>query len=269
VVQSVTGLGSLFARGHWRAAALRAVVRPLYRLALGGASTIFQSSADRDEFVRGRLVDPARVHVIRGSGVDVARFRPAQPAATGAPRVIFVARLLREKGVETLVEAARRVRATHPQVRFSVVGEPDPGNPSSITGAELERWRSEGAVEFLGHRDDVDALMREASIFALPTYYREGVPRSLIEAAASGLALIATDQPGCLEVVQPEVTGAVIAARDPEALAAAIRRLADHPELRAAWGRAARAAACERFSEERVLEETAAVYAVALGRMKP
>ncbi len=260
VVNALTGMGTVFASPAPAMRFLRPLVRFLLRLALARGVTIFQNPEDRDEFVREGLVDAAQARVVLGSGVDVDRFRPRATPAGAPPCVILVARLLREKGIETFVEAARRVRARRPEARFLAVGEGDPGNPASIEAAQVEAWRREGNVEFPGHREDVAELLREADVFVLPTFYREGVPRSLIEAAASGLPLVASDVRGCREVVEEGGNGFLVAPKDAHALAAAIERILGDGALRARMAARSRAIACERFAESAVLERTLEAY---------
>jgi glycosyltransferase involved in cell wall biosynthesis len=204
------------------------------------------------------------VHVIRGSGVDTRRFDPgATPAPEPPVKVIVVSRLLREKGIEELVEAARLLRSRGVQARFLVAGDLDPGNPSSFAGPDLERWRLEGVVEFLGHRDDVPELLRAAHIACLPSW-REGTPRSLLEAMACGLPIVTTDVPGCREVARNGDNAVLVAPRNPAALAEGLRTLIESPDLRAQMGRRSRQRACTEFSQEQVLERTLAIYSAAM-----
>ena len=219
IVNAVTGMGTVFSGDTAALRLARPVVRLLYRIAFSRGHIVFQNPEDCDDFVATHLADAGRARVIPGSGVDVERFVPGDAARNGEVRVLFVARLVADKGVEQFVEAAQRVRAVDPRVRFAVVGDVDPGNPLSIAPSRIEEWKRQGGVEFLGHREDVAQLMRNAHIFVLPTYYREGVPRSLIEAAASGLPLIASGVRGCTSVVIPDVNGVLVPPRNVEALA--------------------------------------------------
>ena len=171
----------------------------------------------------------------------------------------MVGRMLWDKGVGELVEAARRLKLTLPTLRILLVGPPDPENPASIPEAELRRWAEEGVVEWLGQREDVAAIWRDAHIGVLPSY-REGLPKSLLEAAASGRPLIATDVPGCREIVVDGETGLLVPARDAGALAAALERLATDRVLRERMGAAARERVVARFAEERIAADTLALY---------
>jgi glycosyltransferase involved in cell wall biosynthesis len=176
----------------------------------------------------------------------------------------MVGRLLREKGVREFVEAAEMVTRSV-AARFLLAGAPDPGNPSSIDPAVIEAWHRQGRVSFLGHREDIRDLLRDADLVVLPSY-REGAPLSLIEAAACGLPLIATDVPGCREIVLHNVNGLLVPPRHVKELADAILALLQDDKRRVAMGRRSRSLACELFSQERVVRETLNIYAKALGR---
>lgn len=260
VVNAITGRGFVFMDRSWRARMMRFAATNLYRTALRKSQVIFQNPEDRSAFVGAGLVTEGAIHLIRGSGVDIARFTPNIRPSGHNVRVLFASRLLRAKGIGEFVEAARivAVRAGD-AVRFVVAGEPDPGNPDTVRDGELARWRAEGIVEFLGHRDDMPALLAESDIVVLPSYY-EGTPRNLIEAAAAGLPLIATDVPGCREVVRHGCNGLLVPPRDASALAAAIVQLAGNRDLRAAMGAEARRIAVAEFSQEKVIAETLGVY---------
>lgn len=178
-------------------------------------------------------------------------------------KVLMVGRLLREKGVHEFVDAAAIVREKLPDVQFLLAGDADPGNPSSIESSVLAEWEHKGDVRFLGHRADIRNLIQVADLAVLPSY-REGMPRSLLEAAACGLPLVASDVPGCREIVLHGVTGLLVPPRDSKRLAEAIVELLGDHKRREAMGKRSRAMACELFSQERVLRETMAVYAKAL-----
>jgi glycosyltransferase involved in cell wall biosynthesis len=175
----------------------------------------------------------------------------------------MIGRLLREKGVVELVRAAQQLRSTHPSLRIQIAGSRDDGNPSSLSADDVARWSAAGALEFLGHREDVKDLLCASHIAVLPSY-REGTPRSLIEAAACGLPLVATDVPGCREICRDGENGILVPAKDAKALAMAIARLADDPALRTKMGQRSREIAEQEFSEDRVIRETLAVYDAAL-----
>lgn len=260
VVNALGGLGYVFSSVGVRAKILRWIVKPALKFALGGKNTslIVQNGDDRNRIVTGGLANARSVCVIRGAGVDPAAYRQVV-VATGVPLVILPARLLREKGVGEFVEAARLLRAQGVNARFALVGKPDLVNPASVSQPEIDAWVGEGVVEYWGWQDDMPNVFSRAQIVCLPSYH-EGLPRSLLEAAASGCAIVATDIPGCREIVQDGVTGWLVPARDASALATALRQAIEQPSLREQYGSSARASIAANFSMERVAEETIAVY---------
>ena len=264
-VNSVAGMGYVFISDAPKARLLRPIVRALMRLALGGerARLILQNPDDVRFFERTGISPRARIRLIAGSGVDCARFLPPAPgherAAGEALRVVLAARMLWDKGVDEFVNAARLLKAENRNLRFVLAGSPDPGNPASIPEQALLEWQASGLVEWLGHVDDMPTLLAGADIVALPSY-REGLPKSLIEAAACARPLITTDVPGCREVVTNGVDGLLVPARDATALARAIARLQDDPALAHRLGLAAREKALAEFDERIVIARTLAVY---------
>jgi len=261
-VNAVAGMGYVFTSNDRNARLLRPLVRALLQLALGGrnARLILQNPDDLALFEQARLVDAAQVRLIPGSGVDCARFL-ARPEGTrdGPLRVLLAARLLWDKGIAEYIVAARRLRGEGRALRFLLAGDRDPGNPAAVPEATVREWVAEGVVEWLGHVDDMPALFASVDVVALPSY-REGLPKSLIEAAACALPLVTTDVPGCREVVTDGVDGLLVPARDAGALATAIARLQDDPELAACLGAAARAKALAEYDEKIVIARTLAVY---------
>lgn len=238
-VPNVTGLGTAFLSGGL----LQRVAEGLYRRAFRKLPVVFfQNDEDCALFVGRGLVRPGQARVLPGSGIDLTRFVPSpMPADATQPTVfLMVARLLRDKGVVEYVEAARAIRAVRADVRFQLLGPAGAENRTAIDMAEVQGWAAEGCIDYLGTTEDVRPFFRVASCAVLPSY-REGAPRTLIEAAALGRPAIATDVPGCRAVVEDGVTGFLCAARDGESLAAAMRRFLDLPdEARAAMGAAAR-----------------------------
>jgi glycosyltransferase involved in cell wall biosynthesis len=204
------------------------------------------------------LVSPSRAAVISGAGVDPERFCP-RPEAVGAPVALFAARMLWDKGVGDLVEAARILRARRVEGRVVLAGSPDPGNPASIPASQLEAWNREGIVDWLGHREDMPELLANAAVVVLPSY-GEGFPRSLLEGAAAGRALIAADTPGCREIVIDGITGTLVPPGRPEVLADEIEALWRNPELRRKMGEQGRELVLSRFTEEKVNESILVLY---------
>ncbi len=267
-VNSVSGMGYVFISSDLRARILRPIVKGLMKLALDGkyARLILQNPDDVALFERSGLVDSARIRTIHGSGVDCARFRMRNTGFdTPALRVLLASRLLWDKGIAEYIDAARELRAEGRSLRFLLAGDPDPGNPASVPEQTVREWVSQGAVEWLGHVEDMAGLFANVDIVALPSY-REGLPKSLIEAAACGLPLVATDVPGCHEVVADGEDGLLVQVRDAVALADAFRRLDDDRALCARLGAAARAKTMRRFDERIVIARTLDVYAELIDR---
>ncbi|WP_245609839.1 glycosyltransferase family 4 protein [Wenzhouxiangella marina] len=261
-INAVTGMGYAFTGQSFKHRLLRLGLRPLIRRALNSkdAWTVVQNPTDQATMLEQFKLDPARVRLIPGSGVDVDRFAPASRARSGSGlRVGLLARLLHDKGVGEFIEAARALHEQFPQVEFLIAGDPDPGNPAAIDQRTLARWRGLPNVEFTGHVDDVPSFLNSLDVFVLPSY-REGLSRSLIEAGACGLPLVTTDVPGCRDVVDDGVQGRVVPARDGRALADAIRTLLEDEHLRQQMGRAARERVVREFSDETVNEATLALY---------
>jgi len=264
VINNIAGLGAAFARASW----LTRVVKLLYRAALGRSRRVFfQNREDRALFIAGRLVREAQTGLLPGSGVDLSRFSPAPPRlADGEFRFLLVARMLWDKGVGEFVEAARQLRRTHPGARFQLLGFLDVPNPAAIARSVVEGWVAEGVIEYLGATEDVRPHLAHADCVVLPSYYREGVPRSLIEAAAMGRPIVTTDWSGCRDVVDHGINGYLCQPRDSAGLAAAMQQMLDLPPLqRQEMGAASRRLAETRYDENiviaRYLEAIAAITA--------
>jgi len=247
---NVSGLGTAFIAGG----PLQAIVTKLYRVGFRRAPVVFfQNEEDRALFVQRRIVRPEQACVLPGSGVDLEHFAAA-PLPEGPPVFLYIGRLLRDKGVVEFVEAARSLRAELPRARFQLLGGLDEGNRTAIRADELAAWQREGLVEHLGTTDDVRPFIAAASAIVLPSY-REGLPRSLLEAAAMGRPLIASDVPGCREVVEDGVNGFLCTVRDSSSLAESMRRLAHLPrQQQIAMGEAGRRRVQEWFSEAFVVQ---------------
>lgn len=265
VVNAITGLGYVYTGTDWRARLLRRVVDPLYRRAFRHPNqrVIFQNSDDQAELTGIGAVRPEDAVLIPGSGVDVGRFTP-QPEPAGPPLVLLPARMLWDKGVGEFVAAARRLREAGVDARFALAGGLDEGNPSGIAEGQLRAWVEEGVVEWWGQVADMVDAYRQAHVVVLPSY-REGLPKVVLEAAATGRPAITTDAPGCRDAVVDGETGYLVPPRDADALADRLGDLLQNADRRAAMGRAARERAEAVFSTERVVADTLAVYRVLLG----
>ncbi|MFO1321995.1 MAG: glycosyltransferase family 4 protein [Burkholderiales bacterium] len=260
VVNAIAGLGYISASSDLKARLLRPIVRAAFHLLLDrrNARLILQNRDDVDLFVGGGVVDRSRVTLIRGSGVDPARYAMV-PEPEGTPLVVLPARMLRDKGVEEFVVAARRLRQAGVEARFALVGSPDPENPACIPQSQLDAWVREGIVEAWGWRDDMIAVLQQANIVCLPSY-REGLPKALIEAAACGRAIVTTDVPGCREIVRDGDNGLLVPVRDGAALAAALARLLTEGSTRRTLGMRGRERVVQEFSLDRVIGETLVLY---------
>jgi glycosyltransferase involved in cell wall biosynthesis len=252
----VPGLGYVFASdvGGLRRRLLQTVVSRLYALAFARCQRVFfQNGDDVAHFVEAGLIRREKVVRLNGTGVDLRQFTPAPPVLEPV-RFLLMARLLREKGIAEFVEAGRIVRRTHPEAEFVLLGGFDP-NPGGLPEEEVRGWADEGAVRWLGHVDDVAPEIRASSVYVLPSYYREGVPRSTQEAMAMGRPVITTDWIGCRETVENGVNGFLVPTRDVPALANAMLRFLADPSLIETMGRESRRLAERRFDVDKINAE--------------
>jgi glycosyltransferase involved in cell wall biosynthesis len=262
LVSAVTGLGQVFTNHRSMPRPVRALARTLYRLALGhrNSCTIFQNPDDRVFMVGAKLVSIDRTALIRGSGVDMASFVPT-PEPPRPAVAILPARLLWDKGIGEFVEAARILREDAIDARLVLVGEPPPHNRGSVPRETIEGWVKDGLIEWWGHQTDMPGVYARSHIVCLPSYYGEGVPRALIEAAACGRPIVTADTPGCREVVRDGVNGLLVPPRTAAALAEALRELLRDTARREEMGRRGRDLAVAEFSVEHVVDATLHVYA--------
>ena len=265
-VFTVAGLGSLFNSNSPKVKIVRMIVVPLLRFAFGGPNrfVIFQNPDDAKALVRSGAIKKERCAIIRGSGVDVNQFSPV-PEPPGPPVVLFSSRLLKAKGIGEFVHAARILKSKGIDAAFRVAGDLAPGNHDSVTADELAGWKDENIIEFLGHCTDMVPVMQAASIVTLPSYYGEGVPKVLLEAAATGRPIVTTNMPGCREAVEDGVTGLLVAPKNAWELSAALERLIADPALRAEMGGKGRLRIEDGFTVEKVNARTLAVYARMFG----
>jgi len=261
VVNALAGLGYLYASSGLQARILRPAVTLAFRFFLGrGRSRVIVQNSDDQEFFSNVIgIDPDRVVLIKGSGVDISKFQPVEPPPADKIRICLVARMIWEKGVRELVAAARRIKDMRDDIEFILVGDTDTESPSGVPEESLRSWHKEGVITWLGHVDNVPALLNGCHIALLPTY-REGFPKSLLEAAACGLPIVATDVTGCREICHHQINGLMIRPRDVDSIVAAVSRLADDPQMRSRFGRESRRLVEAYFSEEIVVEQTMEVY---------
>jgi glycosyltransferase involved in cell wall biosynthesis len=260
VVGLLTGLGYVFIAETRKAAVIRRLVTLSCKVAFrhGNQRIIFQNPDDQFVFVQNKILPARQTALIKGSGVDVNTYLPT-PEREGVPVVVLASRMLRDKGVDEFVDAARSLRAAGVPARFVLVGETDPGNPTAIRAEQLRQWADTGVVEWWGHQANMKDVLAQAHVVCLPSL-REGVPKVLIEAAACGRAIVTTDAPGCREIVRNGENGLLVPVRDSRALAEALRLLVENAPLRAGMGLKGRDIAVQEFSIERVVRETLGVY---------
>ena len=256
IVNAITGLGYIFSDAS---PFLRFIVTFLYRLALGNTQVIFQNSDDCAVFLQNRLISSSQAHLIPGSGVDIQVFHPT-PEPAGKPVVMLAGRLLRSKGVPEFVQAARLLRAEGLDARFVIVGEPYLDNPDTILPQELAAWQAEAVIEAWGWHDDMAEIIAQTSIVCLPTTYKEGLPRLLVEAGACARPVIATDIPGCRMVVRHGENGLIIPPGNLPALTEALKTLILAPALRQKMGARGREIVEQEFSVQSVIAHTLDVY---------
>lgn len=265
IVNAPVGMGYVFSSQQWKARVTRPLVTLLYRWLMNppNSCVILENPDDLAMLTDRRIVDTQRIRLIRGAGVDLGRFSVTSEPTAGTAVVVLAARMLWDKGIAEFVEAARRLKQAGIDARFVLVGERDPGNPAAIPAATLEQWRQSGEVEWWGHRDDMPDVFAQAHIVCLPSY-REGLPKVLIEAAACGRAIVATDVPGCREIVRDGENGYLVPARNAVALADALKKLILDIPLRRRMGQQGRKIAEDEFSVEKVNHETLSVYRLLL-----
>lgn len=260
VVAAVSGLGTVFVAQSTGAGVRRWLVSWLYRLAFSQRrlAVIFQNPDDRDGLLAIGALKRDQVRMIRGSGVNLANYAFV-PEPKGTIIVVMAARLLRDKGVYEFVEAARLLKTRGVEVVMRLIGAPDPGNPTSVEKSEVDGWAAEGVVELPGFRTDVAKQYQAANIVCLPSY-REGLPKSLVEAAACGRAVVTTDVPGCRDAITPGETGLLVPVRNAVALADAIQSLIEDCDLRKKMGQAGRALAEDSFAIEKIVDQHLRIY---------
>ncbi|MEE1562661.1 MAG: glycosyltransferase family 4 protein [Alphaproteobacteria bacterium] len=269
-VNSIAGLGYVFVSRDFLAYLLRPFIRFALRLLLNHkrGHVIVQNPDDREALEIAGIARPGHITLIPGSGVDTETFTPSPPPPTNKdspPLAVLASRMLWDKGVGELVAAARILKEKGVALRVALIGEPDPANPASIPRQTLEEWQREGAVEWWGQRSGMAEILKTAHIAVLPSY-REGLPLSLLEAASCARPLIASNVPGCREIVRHGKNGLLVPARDSEALATALSQLAQDPQLREKMGGEARRLVEERFARPLITAQTVALYKTLAGQ---
>lgn len=261
VVGALTGLGHVFTADTAGSAVLRSMLKSGLRAALSHPNQmiILQNPDDRNMLIASKIVAPDETALIPGSGVDMEVFTPS-PEPAGPVLVVLPSRMLWSKGIAEFVEAARTLREAGSTARFALVGDTDPDNPAAVPTDKLADWHGSGVVEWWGYRRDMPAVFKQAHIVCLPSFYGEGVPKSLIEAAASGKPIVSTNAPGCREIVRDGENGLLVPVRDPRALADALETLIASGHLRRRMGARSRDIAVAGFAVEHIVAQTLAVY---------
>lgn len=255
IINTFGGMGWVFS-DHWRAVIPRWFMRIIFRYLLRNTKIIVQHQHDRKCYLDMGLQD---VSLIRGAGVNVTKFNSI-PKSQEAPLIILVARLLWDKGVGIFVQAAELLRQQGVNARFALVGWPDQQNPASVSHDQLQKWHASSSVEVWGHCHDMVRVYAKAAIVCLPTHYPEGVPKSLLEAAACHLPIVTTDIPGCREIVVNNKNGFLVPTRDPTALCHALSKLLESPTMRVQFGQFGRQLVVQHFSSEIINQQTLQLY---------
>jgi len=247
----ITGLGYVFLSGGHLRKLVRQLVVVLYRIAITRNKCVFfQNAWDRDTFINYGIIEKGRTYVVPGTGIDVRSFTP-DDRSVRADVFVMVARLIKEKGVHEYVEAARSLKSKYEDKRFFLVG-PFDDNPSRIERDEVEKWVGEGVIEYLGEVEDVRPVLYQSDVFVLPSYYREGLPRTLLEAMALGRPVVTTDWPGCRDCVENGKNGLLVPVKDARELQKALETFIRDPGLAREMGGRGRRMVEEEYSVDRV-----------------
>lgn len=268
VVTLVNGLGSVFDERGFGSTWKAEIARRAYALSLRGVDTIVFQNPDDPEYLRSRSLLPptAAWSMVLGSGVDLSRFRP-RTTLPRRPCFTLISRLLVSKGIHDFVEAARRLRAEHDGLRFRLVGQLEHANhPDAVRRDEIEQWVREGVIEYNGFTDDIPSVLADTTVFVLPSYYREGVPRTNLEALAMGLPVVTCDSVGCRETVHDGVNGFLVPPRDPTTLTERLARYIRDPNLSLEHGRASRDLAERVFAADKINAQMLDALGLAGGR---
>lgn len=252
VFSLICGSGYAFVELGFTRKLINLLARILLRLALKhNASVFFQNPDDLNLFVRLGLTSQKQTVLVNGSGVDLKYYNPA-PLAKNGPVFLLICRLIKDKGVTDYVDAARILKQQYPEATFNLLGPFDSNNPSALSRPQIEKWHQEGLINYHGETNDVRPFISASNVYVLPSFYREGTPRSTLEAMAMGRPIITTDAPGCRETVMEGKNGFLVPIKDPEALAEAMKRFIVDPDLITRMGEASRNYAVEKFDADHV-----------------
>jgi len=260
IVNTFAGLGFVFSSRGLARTLLQQLLSIIFKFEFlgGNVTVVFQNPDDKELFVKRGIVPESKAFMIKGSGVNTNLFTYS-PEPEGLPIVVHISRMLWDKGVGDLVDAARQLKRDGVGCRVILIGKPDPKNPSSIDEEVLRSWQAEGIIEWWGYRDDIPDILSRSHIAVLPSY-REGLPKVLLEAAASGRPIVATDVPGCREICRHNENGYLVQVRDPSDLKRAIQRLVEDKEMRKRFGRKGRELVLQEFSDDIVVDNMLKIF---------
>jgi len=265
-VGAISGLGLVFIANNFKDKVIRFFVKCLYKLSFKhhNMTAIFQNKVDRGTLIDTGIIKNENTSLIKGSGADLAEYSFSEESE-GIPTVIMAARLLKEKGVLEFISMARTLKNSGVIANFILVGEPDYGNPNSFSEGDLELWKQEGSIEIVGFSNEIPKLFSQSHVIVLPSYYGEGLPKVLIEAAACGRPIVTTNNPGCMEAVIENETGFIVPIKDVDSLSLAVLKLINNKELRTQMGIAARKFAEQEFDVNNVVNKHLDIYNELLG----
>ncbi|MEC4727740.1 glycosyltransferase family 4 protein [Shewanella sp. D64] len=267
-VAAISGLGYVFSADNLRAKLTRLFVSVLYKFAFKHKNkiVIFQNKTDESILSRVTRLKPIDKELIRGSGADLNVYKYQTEPKAKSIKIAMACRLLKEKGVYEYVEAAKIVKSKFNNVEFILAGTPDLDNPNTVSQLELEQWQASGVISVIGHCDNIPQLFSESHVVTMPSYYGEGVPKVLIEAAACGRPIVTTCNPGCRDAIIPEKTGILVPVKDADSLADALIRLIESKSLRHEMGSKAREYAIKEFNIDNVVQKHLDIYRALLTR---
>ncbi|MDP5145068.1 glycosyltransferase family 4 protein [Shewanella sp. ULN5] len=262
-VYSVTGLGSASLDSSLKGRFIWSLIQKAYRFVFSNSSVkvVFENSDDRKLFIHNSLTTKQQSYVVNGAGVDIKKFCPIATEMRSELRVVLVARLLKDKGVREYIEAGKLLNSLNKKITLQLVGGFDPGNPSAMTESEILKAHENGFIEYLGQRDDIHIVYQNADIACLPSY-REGLPKSLIEAAACGLTILTTDVPGCRQMIFNGENGCLVKPYSGKSIADALIKLSDNPNELDRMGSVSREKAISLFSHSSIISSFKELYNV-------
>jgi len=276
IINSVTGLGYVFAEKGLRNNVLKWIVVSLYKIVFGFSNkVIFQNMDDLELFKKYKIIDGNRSVLIKSSGINIEKFSPQNVDKAGIEKlynelcmsqhhppfiITLIARLIWHKGIREFVEAAKILKRKYPDVLFLLVGPIDTGNPTTVSNDYIKEAEKKGFIKYIGKRDDIREILYISDVVTLPSYYREGIPKVLLEAMSMGKPIVTTDATGCREVVEEGKNGFLVPVKNSKALAEAIERLIENKELRKRFGKYGREKVLREFDERIVIKKTMKVY---------